>query len=41
MVTELSRRYVKICEQITGIPFQMENGDIGKRIEDNLKKYAI
>src|SRR3989337_1641270 len=40
MVTELSRRYVKICEQITGIPFQMENGDIGKRIEDNLKKYA-
>ena len=41
MVAELSRRYVKICEQITGEPFQMETGDIEKRIENNLKKYEI
>ncbi|MEK9181412.1 MAG: phosphoribosylaminoimidazolesuccinocarboxamide synthase [Patescibacteria group bacterium] len=41
MVTELSRRYVKICEQITGIPFEIESGDIEKRIENNLKKYQI
>jgi phosphoribosylaminoimidazole-succinocarboxamide synthase len=41
MVTELSRRYIKICEQITGIPFQIEFGNIEKRIENNLKKYAI
>ena len=41
MVIELSRRYVKICEQITGKPFQIETGDIEKRIENNLKKYAI
>ncbi len=41
MVTELSRRYVKICEQITGKPFQIETGDIEKRIENNLKKYNL
>ena len=41
MVTELSRRYVKICEQITGVPFKIETGDIEKRIENNLKKYEI
>lgn len=41
MVTELSRRYVKICEQITGKPFAVEIGDIGKRIDNNLKKYQI
>ncbi len=41
MVTELSRRYVKICEQITGVPFEVETGDMGKRIENNLKKYKI
>ncbi|MBI5139635.1 phosphoribosylaminoimidazolesuccinocarboxamide synthase [Candidatus Nomurabacteria bacterium] len=41
MVEELSRRYVKICEQITGVPFVMEVGDIPKRIENNLKKYEI
>ena len=41
MVAELSRRYVKICEQITGKPFQIETGDIEKRIENNLKKYNL
>ena len=41
MVQELSRRYVKICEQITGVPFAMETGDIEKRIKNNLKKYEI
>src|SRR3989338_4213621 len=28
MVAELSRRYVQICEQITGVPFVAETGDI-------------
>ena len=41
MIAELSRRYVQICEQITGVPFVVETGDIGKRIENNLKKYTI
>src|SRR3990167_5758770 len=41
MVTELSRRYIQICEQITGIPFKVETGDIEKRIENNLRKYQI
>jgi len=41
MITELSRRYIQICEQITGVPFEIENGDIYKRIENNLKKYII
>jgi phosphoribosylaminoimidazole-succinocarboxamide synthase len=41
MVTELSRRYIKIYEQITGETFQIETGDIIKRIENNLKKFAI
>lgn len=41
LVLELSRRYIKICEQITGIPFMVETGDISKRIENNLKKYEI
>lgn len=39
MIAELSRRYVKIYEQITGLPFKMETGDIEQRIENNLKKY--
>jgi len=41
MIAELSRRYIQICEQITGDSFKMESGDIGKRIEKNLKKYKI
>ena len=41
MIAELSRRYIKICEQITGTPFKIESGNIEKRIENNLKKYEI
>lgn len=41
MIKELSSRYIRICEQITGIPFKVEMGNIGKRIENNLKKYGI
>ena len=41
MIAELSRRYVKIFEQITGAVFKAEEGDIEKRIENNLKKYEI
>ena len=41
LVEELSRRYVQIYEQITGLAFKIETGDIEKRIENNLKKYAI
>lgn len=41
MVAELSRRYIKIYEQITGNTFKIEEGNIIKRIEDNLKKYTI
>ena len=39
MVLELSRRYIRIYEQITGISFKIETGNIEKRIENNLKKY--
>ena len=41
MVTELSRRYIKIYEQITGNTFQTETGDIESRIKNNLEKYVI
>ncbi len=41
MVTELSRRYVQIYEQITGEKFKTETGDILKRIENNLQSYKI
>ncbi len=41
MVEELSRRYIQIFEQITGNKFEVENGDIVKRIENNLKNYTI
>ncbi len=42
MVIELSRRYIKIYEQITGEKFQINEGeDTLKRIENNLKKYKI
>jgi len=41
LVEELSRRYIQIYEQITGIPFETESRDIEKRIEKNLKKYTI
>jgi len=39
MVTELSRRYIQIFEQITGAKFKIETGDIEERIKNNLKKY--
>lgn len=41
MVEELSKRYIQIYEQITGIKFQVESGDISKRIENNLIKYYV
>lgn len=41
LVEELSRRYIQIYEQITGDTFKVETGDIERRIEKNLKKYAI
>jgi phosphoribosylaminoimidazole-succinocarboxamide synthase len=41
MVEELTKRYIQIFEQITGTKFQIEQGDIEKRIENNLKKYTI
>ncbi|OGI94996.1 phosphoribosylaminoimidazolesuccinocarboxamide synthase [Candidatus Nomurabacteria bacterium RIFCSPLOWO2_01_FULL_42_17] len=41
MVQELSRRYIKIYEQITGLPFKIEEGNIEERIEKNLEKYKI
>lgn len=41
MVQELSNRYIKIYEQITGEKFQKESGDISRRIENNLTKYYV
>jgi len=41
LVEELSRRYIRIYEQITGIPFKTESLDIEQRIENNLKNYQI
>jgi phosphoribosylaminoimidazole-succinocarboxamide synthase len=41
MINELSKRYIKIYEQITGISFKIETGNIEKRIKNNLKKYTI
>ncbi|MBI3305684.1 phosphoribosylaminoimidazolesuccinocarboxamide synthase [Candidatus Nomurabacteria bacterium] len=41
LITELSKRYIQIYEQITGNTFKIESGDVLKRIESNLKKYAI
>ena len=42
MVTELSRRYIQIYEQITGKKFEAGNsGDIIERITNNLRTYLI
>ena len=43
LVAELSRRYVRIFEQITGKKFEAPKPgeDIAERIEKNLKKYVI
>lgn len=42
MVEELSRRYIQIFEQMTGFSFTpMGEGDIRKRIENNLSQYLV
>ena len=38
LVIELSKRYIKLFEMITGKEFKAEAGDVSKRIEKNLKK---
>ncbi len=38
LVIELSKRYIKLYEMITGKEFKAEPGDVSKRIEKNLKK---
>src|SRR3989344_2704866 len=41
MVAELSRRYIQICEQITGDKFETDlNQDIQGRIKKNLQNYS-
>lgn len=41
MVTELSRRYIEIYEQLSGKKFKKEEGDILARIEQNLQPYSL
>ena len=38
LVIELSRRYIKLYEMVTGKDFNAEPGDVKERIENNLKK---
>lgn len=38
LVIELSKRYIKLFEMITGKEFEAEVGDVKERIEKNLKK---
>ncbi len=38
LVIELSRRYIKLYEMITGKEFEAETGDVSERIESNLKE---
>ena len=38
LVIELSKRYIKLFEMITGKTFKSEDGDVKKRIERNLKE---
>ena len=38
LVIELSRRYIKLYEMITGNEFKAEPGDVKERIEKNMKK---
>ncbi len=38
LVIELSRRYIKLFEMITGKSFETETGDVSCRIEKNLKE---
>jgi len=37
LVIELSRRYIRLYEMITGKEFKAEAGEVSKRIEENLK----
>lgn len=37
LILELSKRYIQLYEMITGKDFQCEAGDVGQRIETNLK----
>jgi phosphoribosylaminoimidazole-succinocarboxamide synthase len=41
LVEELSRRYIQMYEQITGEKFVRGEVPIGKRIEKNLRSYAV
>jgi phosphoribosylaminoimidazole-succinocarboxamide synthase len=38
LVLELSKRYIRLYEMITGKQFEAETGDVSKRIAKNLKK---
>ncbi len=38
LIIELSKRYIKLYEMITGNDFKAEPGDVIERIQDNLKK---
>ena len=41
MVEELSRRYIQIYEQLTGLKFKVSDEPIVERIEKNLAKYTV
>ncbi len=43
LIVEMSRRYIDIYQRLTGKEFEynVDKGPIEKRIEENLKKYAI
>ena len=41
MVEELSRRYIQIYEQLTGLKFKVSSEPILQRIEKNLEKYRM
>ncbi len=38
LVIDLSKRYIRLYEMTTGKQFEVETGDVSKRIEKNLKK---
>ena len=37
LITELAKRYILLCEKITGNPFEANVGNIEERIVSNLK----
>lgn len=41
MVEEMSRRYISLYEQIAGTTYEKFDGDIGKRISENLLHFKI